>query len=186
MKVLMISGSRNPEGQTARAAQALLTGAESAGAEVELLFLPELAIERCRQCDANGWGDCRAKGDCVIADDLDDVLNAMRGADLLAFATPVYYGTLSESIRACLDRVRRVCTHDDGRVGIRGKRAVGVCVAGGGGGGSYSCAVDLERVLTSIGLDVLAIQPARRQNLDISCQMLERLGAWAVAQIQEA
>ena len=186
MKVLLISGSRNPEGQTARAAQALLAGAKKAGAELDLLYLPELAIERCRQCEANGWGDCRAIGDCVIEDDLDSVLAAMRGADLLAFATPVYYGTLSESIRACLDRVRRVCTHEDGRVGIRGKPAVGVCVAGGGGGGSYSCAVDLERVLTSIGLDVLAIQPARRQNLDASCEMLELLGAWAVSQGKEA
>ncbi len=186
MKVLMISGSRNPEGQTARAAQALLTGAEGAGAQVELLYLPELAIERCRQCDANGWGDCRAIGDCVIEDDLDSVLAAMRDADLLALATPVYYGTLSESIRACLDRVRRVCTHKDGRVGILGKPAVGVCVAGGSGGGSYSCAVDLERMLTSIGLDVLAIQPARRQNLDASCEMLERLGAWAVTQAKGA
>jgi len=185
MKVLMISGSRNPEGQTARAAKALLTGAESAGAEVAMLFLPELAIERCRQCGANGWGDCRAKGDCVIEDDLDDVLDAMRGADLLAFATPVYYGTLSESIRACLDRVRRVCTHDAGRAGINSKPAVGVCVAGGGGGGSYNCAVDLERALTSIGLNVLAIQPARRQNLDVSCEMLERLGKWAATQVEK-
>lgn len=186
MKVLLISGSRNREGQTARAAKALLAGAKEAGADVDTLFLPELAIERCRQCDANGWGDCRAKGECVIEDDLPRILEAMRVADLLAFATPVYYGSLSESIRACLDRVRRVCTHEAGRVGIRGKPALGVCVAGGGGGGSYNCTVDLERALTSTGLDVLAIQPARRQNLDVSCEMLERLGAWAVTQIEEA
>jgi len=182
VKVLLISGSRNRDGQTARAAKALLTGAESAGAAVETFFLPELQIERCRQCDANGWGDCRAKGECVIEDDLPRILEAMRAADLLAFATPVYYGSLSESIRACLDRVRRVCTHEDGAVGIRGKRALGLCVAGGGGGGSYNCAVDLERALISTGLDVLSVIPARRQNLDVSCEMLERLGAWAARQ----
>ncbi|MGC9359170.1 MAG: flavodoxin family protein [Anaerolineae bacterium] len=182
MKILLVSGSRNVEGQTARAAKALLTGAKSVGAEATLIFLPEHEIACCRQCDADGWGDCRAKGTCVIEDDLPRILDAMRGADLLAFATPVYYGTLSESLRACLDRVRRVCTHEEGRVGIRGKRALGLCVAGGGGGGSYTCAVDLERVLTSMGLDVMSIVPARRQNLDASCQMLERLGAWAAIQ----
>jgi len=181
MTVALISGSRNREGQTARAAKALLSGAESAGAETSLIFLPEHEIACCRQCNDDGWGDCRAEGTCVIEDDLPYILEVMRGADLLVFATPVYYGSLSESLRACLDRVRRVCTHEEGRVGIRGKRALGLCVAGGGGGGSYACAVDLERVLTSTGLDVMSIIPARRQNLDVSCQMLERLGAWAAS-----
>jgi multimeric flavodoxin WrbA len=181
MKVLLLSGSRNREGQTARAAKALLAGSESGGAETSLIFLPEQEIACCRQCDADGWGECRAEGTCVIEDDLPGILDAMRGADLLAFATPVYYGSLSESLRACLDRVRRVCTHEVGRVGLHGKPALGVCVAGGGGGGSYACAVDLERVLTSTGFDVVSIVPARRQNLDVSCQMLERLGAWAAS-----
>ena len=62
MKILCLLGSRNPEGQTASAAQALLKGVNEQGHETELVILPELSIERCRQCDNDGWGLCRQKG----------------------------------------------------------------------------------------------------------------------------
>ena len=54
MRTVIISGSRNPDGQTARAAEALLEGLASAGADGEMLFLPSKNIERCRQCDQAG------------------------------------------------------------------------------------------------------------------------------------
>ena len=50
MNILFVSGSRNPEGRTARAVNAVLEGAKEAGSDVELVFLPELNLERCRQC----------------------------------------------------------------------------------------------------------------------------------------
>ena len=54
MKVLAILGSRNLKGQTARAVEALLEGSKSPGTQCEEVFLPEMKIERCRQCDENG------------------------------------------------------------------------------------------------------------------------------------
>lgn len=51
MNILLISGSRNPDGQTAQALKAVRTGLLRAGAETETVFLPTLAVERCRQCD---------------------------------------------------------------------------------------------------------------------------------------
>ena len=47
MKILMLSGSRNPEGQTARAANGILTGVTQAGGDVESIFLPTLEIKNC-------------------------------------------------------------------------------------------------------------------------------------------
>ena len=76
MRILMISGSRNPRGQTARAADALLEGATEAGGEVERVFLPALSIERCRQCEDSGWGLCREEGRCVIDDDFAAIVAA--------------------------------------------------------------------------------------------------------------
>ena len=134
--------------------------------------IPEDYLNRVVQCTLQFGDDFIRMSDCGPGQPLNDPeserisLAIEAGVDVVQYA----FGVLAE----------------DGRVGIRGKRAVGVCVAGGGGGGSYSCAVDLERVLTSIGLDVLAIQPARRQNLDATCAMLELLGAWAVTQVNEA
>ena len=61
MKLVAIMGSRNPEGQTARATGALLDAVREAGWEVEQAFLPELTIERCRQCEASGRGGSRGE-----------------------------------------------------------------------------------------------------------------------------
>ena len=108
MKVLGILGSRNPQGQTARATDALLRRATSEGCEVEKVFLPEMTIERCRQCNDDGWGACRAEGRCVIKDDFASVVDRARDADAVVFSTPVYFSDLSESLRALLGRLRRI------------------------------------------------------------------------------
>lgn len=178
MKAILVSGSRNPDGQTAQAADAVLKGLAKAGVTVEKVFLPALRIERCRQCDDNGWGLCRKEGRCVIDDDMDGLVGKMRQSDALVFATPVYYSDLSESLRAFTDRLRRICTHESGRMSIKGKPVMGVCVAGGGGGGSQACCVNLEKVLGTCGLDVVDMIPVRRQNLHAKLQALELAGQW--------
>jgi len=180
MKLVIISGSRNPDGQTASAAAALAEGARSAGCDTETVFLPTLDIRRCRQCDDQGWGLCRKEGRCVIEDDLVGVVDKIREADVVAFANPVYFGDLSESMGAFLDRLRRVAIHG-GNENIKGKPAAGICVAGGGGGGAPRCTVIMESVLTTCGFDVVDMIPARRQNLPMKREVLRTVGAWLAA-----
>lgn len=178
MNVLIISGSRNPNGQTASAGDALLRGVIDAGGSCEQVFLPPMNIERCRQCEDNGWGRCRADGTCVIEDDLADVVRKIRAADAVVFATPVYFSDLSESMKAFTDRLRRTAMNPTGKEGIAGKPAVGVCVAGGGGGGAPKCCVALEWVMATCGFDVVDMIPARRQNLESKLPILEHTGKW--------
>ncbi len=176
MKAVMISGSRNLKGQTARAAGAVLEGLASAGVEHESHYLPQMRIERCRQCDDAGWGICRTEGKCVIEDDFASLVETIRDADVAVFATPVYFGDLSESIRAFLDRLRRTCVRAEGKEGVAGTRAIGVCVAGGGGGGAPHCCVSMERVLSVCGFDLVDLVPVRRQNLDGKLPSLRGIG----------
>ena len=178
MKTILICGSRNRSGQTARAADAVLKGLAKAGGPAERVFLPALNIERCRQCDDSGWGLCRKEGRCVIEDDLGGLVEKIRQADTVVFATPVYYSDLSESLRAFTDRLRRICTHEAGRASIKGKRAMGVCVAGGGGGGAPGCCASLDKVLSTCGFDVVDTIPVRRQNLQAKLNELELVGQW--------
>jgi multimeric flavodoxin WrbA len=178
MKVIAILGSRNPQGQTAKAVGALAHGVKGAGSECEQIFLPQMKIERCRQCDDNGWGICRTQGKCVIEDDFASLVSKINDADAVVFATPVYFGDLSESIRAFLDRLRRTCMHEAGKQKIAGKKAIGICVAGGGGGGAPHCAVSMERVLGTCGFDLLDMVPVRRQNLEMKVNILETIGKW--------
>lgn len=176
MRIIVISGSRNREGQTARAANAFLEGVTSAGAIGEALYLPELTIERCRQCRNDGWGDCTSAGKCVIEDRFGCVVEEIRAADKVVFATPVYFSDLSESLRAFLDRLRRICRHDDGNAGIKGKAALGICVAGGGGGGAPRCCRSMEWILQTAGFDVVDLIPVRRQNLEAKLEVLAIAG----------
>jgi len=176
MKVLVISGSRNPQGQTARAAGALADGLRDAGADAERVFLPQMHIERCRQCDDAGWGLCRTEGRCVIKDDLAALVERIDAVGAVVFATPVYFGDLSESLRALLDRLRRTCVHEAGKAKVAATPAVGLCVAGGGGGGAPACCVSLERVLQTCGFDVIDLVPVRRQNLPAKLEVLRATG----------
>ena len=176
MKTVIIVGGRNPEGQTARAVAAVGNGIRAGGHQAETVFLPPLRIERCRQCEDSGWGLCRKEGRCVITDDFAAVVEQIRAANAAVFATPVYYSDLSESLRAFLDRLRRICTQPEGRKGIDGKPVVGVCVAGGGGGGGAACCVSLEKVMANCGFSVIDMVPVRRQNLQAKLDCLEHAG----------
>ena len=178
MNVLLVIGSRNTKGRTARAAEAAMDGLKSKGAGGKAIFLTQLRIERCRQCEDSGWGICRSEGRCIIEDDFASVVEQLRSADAAVFATPVYFADLSESTRAFLDRLRRITRNDAGKVGLTGKSTLGICMAGGGGGAAPECAVSLDRVLGTCGLDVVDIVLVRRQNLDLKLDVLKTTGAW--------
>jgi multimeric flavodoxin WrbA len=185
MKIVALLGSRNPEGQTARAANAFLDAAAENGAEVEKVFLPALKIERCLQCNEKGWGICATQGRCVIEDDFAEVTERLRKADGILLATPVYFSDISESLRGYLDRLRRVGRCKDKQTGVEAKPTIGIAVAGGGGGGHVRCVEMMEKILKNIGMEVLDLIPVRRQNLDMKCGVLKFTGAWFVKQVPE-
>jgi multimeric flavodoxin WrbA len=189
MQILILSGSRNRQGQTARAVNAICKGIADAGAKSETLFLTELNLERCRQCNDDGWGICRSEGRCIIEDDFASIVEKMNAADALVFANPVYFGDLCESMRGFLDRYRRIRFEDVFRSSNRrlpgqppivqgGTPAVGYCYAGGSGNGTTSCAANMERILQTCGFDVVDMIPARRQNLQMKLPLLESVGKW--------
>jgi multimeric flavodoxin WrbA len=150
------------------------------GAAVETVFLTELAIERCRQCNADGWGICRSEGRCIIGDDFDEVERKLDAADAVVFANPVYFGDLSESMRAFTDRLRRCnwkAKQENGKTNLF-KPVIGICLAGGGGGGAEVCGVSLKKVLTTCGFEVIDMIPVRRQNFDAKLKSLRGIGEW--------
>jgi NAD(P)H-dependent FMN reductase len=185
MQALIISGSRNLQGKTAQAVEAIGKGLARAGGKAESVFLTELKVERCRQCNPDGWGICRSEGRCVIDDDFASIVEKIKVSDVVIFANPVYFGDLCESLRGFLDRYRRTRFATAFRPGATpmgfgsgGIPAIGYCYAGGSGNGAISCLASLERQLQTCGFDVVDMIPARRQNLDIKLPMLEKIGEW--------
>ena len=195
MKTLVISGSRNPQGRTASLINALCSGINTAGSDSEVIYLPQINIELCRQCNDDGWGICRDEGKCIIdEDDFTSVVEKIESTDAVVFANPVYFGDLSESMKAFLDRFRRVRTtiprgplpsnspppgpfnNDSGPI------AVGLCYAGGSGNGTTSCCMNLERTLQICGFDVVDMIPVRRQNLETKFKIMELTGEWVATE----
>lgn len=150
MKILALNASPNQDGLTALSAEAFLSGAQEAGAEVQLIHLCDRDLHRCSMCE-NGWGKCRREGECVQDDDFAAIRQAILEADAVTLATPVYFGEPSEVARALLDRLRRCNTGPLGGQ-LSGKDFIGICAAGGSGRGIGTCAEVLERFAGHMGL----------------------------------
>jgi multimeric flavodoxin WrbA len=185
MKVLILSGSRNRKGRTAQLIKALEKGLSRADGQFETIFLTECKLERCRQCNADGWGVCLKERRCILQDDFVALVDKIRSSAAVVFASPVYYQDLSESLRCFLDRLRRtglVTQPADGKPAEALKiPAVGLCFAGGSGNGTTEALANLERILRSCGFDCVDMITARRQNLEMKLPLLEKVGEWLIS-----
>ena len=162
MKVLALNASPNKDGLTAVSAEAVLSGAQEAGAEVELVHLCDLDLQVCGACD-RGWGTCRSEGRCVLDDEFEQLRQRIFAADVWVLSTPVYFGEPSEVARVLLDRLRR-CNSGPSGGQLRGKDLVGICAAGGSGRGVGTCADTLERIGSHIGARVADMILITRRN----------------------
>jgi len=142
--VVGIQTSPNEEGLTASLTRTVLKGAEEAGAISELVNLRKMDIRACVACNA-GWGTCRTDGNCQIPDDFAYVRELLDNSLAMVFASPVYFGDLSEVAKSFLDRLRRCEVSFRSRSKICGKPALGIAAAGGSGIGVNSAIRSLER-----------------------------------------
>ncbi|MBQ5443034.1 MAG: flavodoxin family protein, partial [Oscillospiraceae bacterium] len=88
MKILILNGSPRPKGNTAQMAEAFRSGAESAGHEVTLLNVAHMNIKGCLACE---YCHTRGNGACIQKDDMQQVYDALRDAEMLVLAAPIYY-----------------------------------------------------------------------------------------------
>ena len=76
-----------------------------------------------------GCGGCKTKSQtCILEDDLTPVLQAVRDADLLVLASPVYFGDLSGQLKCFFDRTYSYFNPDFSCRMPPGKRAVMVLI----------------------------------------------------------
>ena len=97
--VLIISTSPRKNGNSEILADAFAKGAADEGHQVEKVSLYDKTINFCRGCLS-----CQKTGRCVIHDDADTIAQKMLTADVLAFATPIYYYEMSGQMKTMLDR----------------------------------------------------------------------------------
>lgn len=105
MKILVLNGSPRPEGNTAALADAFKKGAEDAGHSVEIISVGAKKIAGCRGC---GYCHTEGQGKCVQQDDMKEVYAALEDAEMLVFASPVYYFTLTAQMQSAIHRTYAV------------------------------------------------------------------------------
>ena len=106
-KVLIISTSPRKGSNSEALAEAFAKGAAQSGNEVEQVSLRDKDIRFCRGCFA-----CQKTRRCVIRDDADLIEQKMEKADVLVFATPIYYYEMSGQMKTMLDRGNPLYTTD--------------------------------------------------------------------------
>ena len=89
-KVLVLSSSLRKGSNSETLAQEFAKGAAEAGNKVEFESLRGKKIGFCMGCLA-----CQKKGKCVIKDDANAITKKMESADVIVFATPIYYYEMS-------------------------------------------------------------------------------------------
>ena len=98
-QVLIVMSSPRKGGNTDRLCDVFIRGAQEAGHDTEKIYLKDKKIGGCFGCRA-----CRREGQCVQKDDMTELYEKMKTADVIVFASPVYFYTWNAQMKAVLDR----------------------------------------------------------------------------------
>lgn len=106
MKFIAINGSPRKNWNTAILLKKALEGAQSVGAETELVHLYDLNFKGCTSCFACKLIGGSSYGRCAMNDELTPVLKRIEEeADAFVLGTPIYFGTMSGEMRSCFERL---------------------------------------------------------------------------------
>lgn len=102
MNILAIGGSPRREGNSNSLMRLAVEAAIERGATAEYVFARDLDIQGC-----NGCNGCKADSatSCVVDDDMQKVYDQLRWADVIVFASPIYFYGLSSWLKEIIDRV---------------------------------------------------------------------------------
>lgn len=101
MNILVLNGSPRPRGNTKRMIEAFREGAESVGNTVEVIDVCQKQIGGCRGCE---YCHTKGHGQCIQKDDMQQVYDRLKQADMLVLASPIYYHGLSGQLKCVIDR----------------------------------------------------------------------------------
>ena len=126
MKVLLISGSPKPNGNTAQLLQECVKVIQEAGVEAEIVSFAGKKIEACIACMK-----CSKTGECGLDDGLNEIIGKIKQAEGLIVGTPVYFGTARGDVMCALQRIGYV-SRNNGNF-LAGKVGGPIAVARRGG-----------------------------------------------------
>ena len=103
MKIIAFQGSPRREGNTDLLFREALSAARKSEDEIVIFPLNDMSIRPCQNC-----GGCEQTGTCVMTDDMDRIYPAIREADRVVVASPIFFFGLSAQMKAMIDRCQAI------------------------------------------------------------------------------
>ena len=146
MKVLLINGSPNANGNTAMALREMEAVFAAQGIETELIHVGNMAIRGCLACQT-----CYKNAKCAIDDVVNEVAKKFEECDGMVVGSPVYYAGANGTLTAFLDRLFYSTRFDK-------RMKVGAAVVAARRGGLSSTFDQLNKYFTISGMPVASGQ----------------------------
>lgn len=99
MNIVILQGSPNAKGSTAMMVDEFIRGAQSAGHATVRIDVANADVNPCIGCVHCGY-----EGPCVQHDGMDEIRKDILRADMVVFATPLYYYGMTAQLKAVIDR----------------------------------------------------------------------------------
>ena len=106
-KVIVISTSLRVGSNSDMLAEKFAEGAKASGNEVEKISLREKKVQFCVGCLS-----CQKTGACVFKDDVPAIMEKVLNADVVCWATPIYYYEMSGQMKTLIDRMNAMYPKD--------------------------------------------------------------------------
>lgn len=106
-KVLIISTSLRGNSNSDILARECEKGARDAGLDTEYVSLKGKDIKYCIGCLS-----CQKTGKCVLKDDVTDIMAKAKEAEVIVYATPIYYYEMCGQMKTLLDRFNPLYSGD--------------------------------------------------------------------------
>lgn len=101
MKILVLNGSARANGGTAAMVHAFAQAARQQGHDVDVFNVATAEIHGCRGCE---YCHTQGAGRCIQRDDMDALYPLWEAAEMIVFASPIYYGSISGQLACAIHR----------------------------------------------------------------------------------
>jgi multimeric flavodoxin WrbA len=103
MRVLILRGSPRKNGNSATLLNYFLKGLRKSNIHhVDDYFINDLTISPCQGCL---YCATSKNHECKIKDDMEEIYSAYHDADLVVYATPMYWGYMTAQLKIVMDRM---------------------------------------------------------------------------------
>ena len=102
---MILNGASRKNGSTSRLIKAFTEGAVSAGNQVQEFYLQDMEIHGCLGCEGCSRAKKGTENPWVQKDDMAEINKAFMKADIVVFASPIYFWTISGPLKTATDRL---------------------------------------------------------------------------------